>query len=213
MDKQSARIEVDELDHATFTYEFYDNVVVPTGRSLVANVTHSCDAYILRCIQRRCNYDREMVEHAAGLIEMELLERLLNPGNYAWAGMNNKNSKVIYYVEQYERSGMADVVIIPHLAHHNIRALSTKHLGELASIINHMLTYEPFEIICVHDEFKVHPNNANHLRQQYINIFAELAESNLLNDLLSQIHGVPGTFTKLSNNLGNLIRGSNYALS
>lgn len=53
----------------------------------------------------------------------------------------------------------------------------------------------------------------NHLRQHYINIFAELAESNLLDDLLSQIHGKPGHFKKLSNNLGELIRGSNYALS
>lgn len=63
------------------------------------------------------------------------------------------------------------------------------------------------------DEFKCGPNHMNHLRQQYINVMAELAESNLLDAILSQLHGVAGHFTKLSNNLGSLIRGSNYALS
>ena len=63
------------------------------------------------------------------------------------------------------------------------------------------------------DEFKCHPNNMNYLRQQYINVMADLAESNVLDDLLSQIHGVQGHFQKLSTNLGQLIRGSNYALS
>ena len=63
------------------------------------------------------------------------------------------------------------------------------------------------------DEFKCHPNHCNHMRQQYINIMAELAESNTLEDILSQIHGVKGSYPKLSDNLGELIRGSNYALS
>ena len=63
------------------------------------------------------------------------------------------------------------------------------------------------------DEFKCHPNRMNHLRQQYINIFAELAESTILSDILSQIHGCPGTFPKLSTDLGTKIRQSNYALS
>ena len=53
----------------------------------------------------------------------------------------------------------------------------------------------------------------NHLRQQYINIFAELAESTVLDDVLGQLHGTPCTYQKLSTNLGELIRGSNYALS
>ena len=63
------------------------------------------------------------------------------------------------------------------------------------------------------DEFRTHANNMNYLRQHYINIFAELAESNILSDILSQIHGCKGSFPKLSTNLAEKIRGSNYALS
>lgn len=41
MEKVEKRIEVDELDHATFTHEFFVNEGTKTGISLVANVTHS----------------------------------------------------------------------------------------------------------------------------------------------------------------------------
>ena len=41
MTKVEARIEVDELDHATFTYEFYENVGQKKGLSNAANVVHS----------------------------------------------------------------------------------------------------------------------------------------------------------------------------
>lgn len=62
------------------------------------------------------------------------------------------------------------------------------------------------------DEFKCHANNMNHLRYQYKEILADLADSDIASDILSQIYGTKGTFTKLSNNLGNIIRQSNYAL-
>lgn len=51
------------------------------------------------------------------------------------------------------------------------------------------------------------------MRQHYINILAELADSDLLSDVFSQIHGTNGTYTKLSNDLSKYIRQSNYALS
>ena len=41
MEKVSARIEVDELDHATFTYEFHENIGSKTGLANAANVVHS----------------------------------------------------------------------------------------------------------------------------------------------------------------------------
>ena len=55
MNKKEARIEVDELNHATFTYEFYENLGSKNGLSNAANLIHSVDAYILRNMHRRCN--------------------------------------------------------------------------------------------------------------------------------------------------------------
>lgn len=63
------------------------------------------------------------------------------------------------------------------------------------------------------DEFQCHANNMNHLRQQYINVFAMLAESEILSDILGQLHNCTGRYPKKSPHLGQKIRNSNYMLS
>jgi hypothetical protein len=207
MGKKEARIEVDELDHATFTYEFYENQGTKSGLSNAANLTHSVDAYVLRSMHRRCNYDRELVEDVAMTLEIELLERALGTQRDELPA-----GQLAYYVEHYQRSTVADVVILPYLDSESVKALTTGHLKALAQIVQGMLQYSPFELVTIHDEFKAHPNNMNWVRWQYKEILAEIADSSLLDDLLSQIHGVPGTFKKLSNNLGDVIRNSAYGL-
>lgn len=206
MQKTEARIEVDELDHATFTYEYYENQGSKKGLSNAANVVHSVDAYILRTMHRRCNYDRVMVEDASNLIEIGMIERSL--------GLSKpiQVTELSEFVWHYNRSGIVDVSILPFLSNSNVKELSQEHLEKLAAVVNGMLQYQPFPLITVHDEFKAHPNNLNWVRWQYKEILAELAESNLIEDILNQIHGVPGTFNKLSNNLGDVIRNSAYAL-
>ena len=213
MVKETARIEVDELDHATFTYEYYVNEGTKKGLSNVANVVHSIDAYVLRCIHRRCNYDREMVLRAMGFLLDEQDARLQGFAEQQ-PRVQCEHDKLDYYLTQYERSGMADVIILNHITTvYDAQYLSDALIAKLLEIVECMLDYQPFEVITIHDAFKCHPNNMNHLRRQYINIFAELAESNILSDILSQIHGCKGSFPKLSSDLAEKIRGSNYALS
>lgn len=209
MTKQEARIEVDELDHASFTYEFYENQGQKKGLSNAANVTHSMDAYILRAMHRRCNYDRSQAEYAAQCIEMELIERNLGINTTSQEFMTDK---LAYYIAQYQRSTLADIVILPYLDQATVSLLSTEHLQALASILEGMLQYQPFELVTVHDEFKAHPNNINWVRWQYKEILADVADSNVLDDLLSQIFGMPVQFNRMSFNLGDQIRDGEYGL-
>ena len=212
MEKVNARIEVDELDHATFSYEFQENIGSLKGISLPANVVHSADAYVMRCMHRRCNYNKEVVERAyvALLTEQSLREQ----GITTAVQLFYSQSKLGYYLEQYQRTQMADVVILPYIKDgKETQYLPDEYITKLLAIVEGMLQYDPFPLVTVHDEFKAHPNHLNHVRQQYINILAELSESNVLSDILSQIHGTKGTFPKLSTNLSELIRQSNYALS
>lgn len=146
MGKKEARIEVDELNHATFTYEFYENEGSKTGISLPANVTHSVDAYVLRCVHRRCNYSFEVVVNVQGHIERELEARQAYSGEIISA---MEGSKLAYYIKQYNRSGMADIVILPYL-NANVCMLSTKHLEALHTIIGSMLKHYPFEVVTIH---------------------------------------------------------------
>ena len=77
MEKQEVRIEVDELDHASFTYVYYDNIGTKKGISLPANVVHSVDGFIVREMHRRCNYDVKQVQNACAAIKKELAQRTI----------------------------------------------------------------------------------------------------------------------------------------
>ena len=203
------RIEVEELDHASFTYKYYVNEGQKKGLSNAANVVHSVDAYVLRCVHRRCNYDSDEVWYVGTEIYSEQLHR---KDGIRQRNLSKADAAVKYYIDLYERTKMADAVIFPHLNEDTIQALSDEHLKQLADIVESMVQHKPFEVVTIHDEFKCHPNNMNHLRQHYINIMAELSEADVLSDILSQIHGVKGSYPKRSNDLGKLIRASNYAL-
>lgn len=203
-----SRIEVDELNHASFTYEFFVNEGKKNGLSNVANVVHSVDAYVLREMHRRCNYDAALIDRARERLALEILKRLLDHDRE----VTEPEGKVAYYVEQFKRSSMASAVILPYLDQVSIQSLPQELLEALGTIVQSMLNHKPFELVTVHDEFRAHPNNINQVRFHYKEILAELADGYLIDDLLSQLHGMPGKFNKLSSTLGGKIRNSNYAL-
>lgn len=212
MVKETTRIEVDELDHATFTYEYYVNEGEKTGRANVANVIHSIDAFILRELLRRCNYDTYVVEQAKLAIEAELLSR--NMLDYECEPLGyDEDSTFAYYLDQYRRSGQPSAVILPYLDATTVCSLTKPELYQLSYIVNGMLQYRPFPVITIHDSFAAHANNVNWVRHWYKEILAELDDSEVLSDILSQIHGVAGNVPKRMQGLSQLIRNSNYALS
>jgi hypothetical protein len=207
MEPVETRIEVGELDNASFTYQYYVNRGSAKGLANAANVVHSVDAYILRCIHRRCNYDPDMVQAKYAQIVEALVYRSSD-----WKPFEMVDPMVAYYMDLYNRSSMVDVVILPYLNHDTLLTVPTDYLRKLLTIVESMLAHKPFDVVTVHDEFKCHANHMNHLRQHYINVFAELADSRVLEMILAGIYGKKGTYQKLSNDLGDLIKGSNYAL-
>ena len=141
MVQKDTRIEVDELDHSSFTYQYYINEGQEKGLSNVANVVHSIDAYVLRCIHRRCNYNRELAEQAQSWLQNGL-DKPVQPTKLEPA--------VTYYCDLYEQSGIADVVILPHLTAENVHQLKCDHIQSLLKLVEHMLTYKPFEVVAIH---------------------------------------------------------------
>jgi hypothetical protein len=209
MQKVEQRIEVDELA-SSFTYVYYENEGEEKGVKNAANVVHSIDAYVLRSLIRRCSYDLEQVKRTFNYITDELIERSMGTRSQ---DLDELTEEVDYYMTHYQRSGMSEVVILPYLDFINVRALTTPHLKDLNRTLSAMLEHKPFEIITIHDDFRCHGNHMNHLRAHYRDILAELAEGNLLDDVLSQVNGFQGHFPKKSTNLGSVIRQSSYALS
>lgn len=208
MNTKEIRIEVDELDHASFTYAFEQNVGSKEGLSLPANTIHSVDSYVARTMHRRLNYDPQVLAYASCLLETEVLKR-----EFAEYKEDVEDAALQYYLDLYEASKMADVVILPYLTPENIGNLSYNHLKHLNHIVGLMEKHEPFELVTVHDDFRVHCNNVNHMRFMYKEILAELAEADLLTWMFRSILKCDGTYKKLSNNLADFIRASNYGLT
>lgn len=194
------RIEIDELDHHQFGYTYYENKGSKKGLSLVSNCIHSIDGYIVRTMHRKCNYDPVVVKTAYVAI-----------CNAINRGKTNPTDKVRYYIKQYERSSVADVVILPWLTE-DATALSNEHLEKLKALCEQMLMYKPFPIVTIHDQFNCHAGNVDQMRYHYKETLANLADSEILSDMFSQIYGVKLTYSKLSNDLGDKIRNSAYAI-
>jgi D-mannonate dehydratase len=164
------------------------------------NVIHSIDGYIVRTMHRKCNYDSVVVQNAYQAI-----------CNAIGQAKSKASNQVQYYIDQYERSTVADVVVLPYIME-NATALSDKHLEKLKALCEQMLKHKPFPIVTIHDQFNCHAGNVDQMRYHYKETLADLADSEILSDIFSQIYGIKLTYQKLSNDLGNKIRESEYAI-
>jgi len=70
-----------------------------------------------------------------------------------------------------------------------------------------------FEVAHIHDAFTCHPNHMPKVMDFYRDILAEIAESNLLSDIISEITGTDVQLKKFSYDLAEDIRKSEYMLS
>lgn len=204
-----SKIEVDELGHTTFTYIWKDNIGAEKGVKNSANLTHSVDSYILRQLVRRCNYDKSLVPWAYQAILTEIFDRA---GPAGTTPLKAADDQLQYYIDLWERTKMADPLIIGYMGDGDVECLPLALLKQLAEVLRSMLEHKPFPVITVHDDFRAHALNVNWVRKHYRNILAELADSTVLDDLLTQLYGEPVQYQKLSNNLSEKIRNSNYAL-
>lgn len=208
-DTIETRVEVDEMDHATFEYAY--KVVCGKEHDVknAANVIHSIDAYVLRCMERLCNYDAPSVLRSMLILQAEKAAR--DQGAMGFIG--EAPTQLQKYIDLFERTNMADVVIFNHMGKNSACFLSDDHIERLLETAEWMLSHKPFEIVTVHDEFKCHPNNCNYMREAYVRIFAEMADSNILNDIFRQLTGGTVSYQGAYHNLSELIKESEYALS
>ncbi|WP_370242879.1 DNA-directed RNA polymerase [Marisediminitalea sp.] len=190
MVEKQFKVEVDELDHATFTHQVSVNEGTERGVSVAANATHSVDGMVVREVNRRCNYDPLQIT-----IAVEKLKQ--------WFPSSQLGYNTSKFVSARLLAQIANQMIKPE----EIADIS----GILLELGEQILAYRSFPIVCIHDAFKCHPNNMNQLRRHYIQIMRQLAGSDLLEDILSQIHGTNFKFYKLGD-VTNLING-NYAIS
>lgn len=153
------------------------------------------DSYVLRTMVRRCNYKPKLIKQA----RQALLD---STDEFNADNVLNK---------RYAYTKMADIADLETITN-KANELDKELKDELVRIFDMVLSHEPFDIICIHDAFATHVNHCNQLRFHYKEILAELSDSTVIDDILSQLFGYRDTVDK-GGSISQYIRNSNYGLS
>ncbi len=189
--------------NAPYEVQYSVNKPMEGGRSLGANMTHSIDGMIVREMARRCMYDPAHIDKLKLLLQQPWTVGLP-------AGHKRPNDVLVEKLHKhYIESGFMSARILEYLDEHNIGL--TDPVAVLTLIKT--LPSKPFTVISVHDCFRCLPNHGNDLRKQYNYILSQIARSDLLSFILTQLLGRDIVVQKIDPNLWVDILESNYALS
>lgn len=195
-----SKVEIDELNHLSFNYQYKENIPLEKGLFLPANLTHSVDGYVVREMCERCSYNRKLLLALSSvLVYEECLD--INPD---------------YYMPEevlWRKHGMMSLDHANTIEPDNISFYSFEFRAALVSLIDLTLSKPSFTLLTIHDAFKAHANYIGYVRQTYVDILSEIADSNILSAILSDLYQRPIAVAKLSTNLSEAIKASTYCLS
>lgn len=194
-ESMKARISVEELPTAggsssSFTHQYNVEQWHQHYKALGARIVHSADSYVLKEMIRRAKHDKRAVDYVLGLTSDAKI---------------TDNSAIVSAVE-------FDNI---YSDKRRVNELSESQLAKLHRMGLMLIDQPNFDISTVHDSFKSLPQHCNSVRRNYNEVLAELAESNILSVIMSNLFQEHVQWTKFPNHqdLPNLIRNSNYALS
>lgn len=190
-EQKTTKITVPNLDNRNFSFISNINKGCKSGLSLVANITHSCDAFIVQEMGARCNYNKDEVLAKKALIE------------------SVTGTDVVIN----DRTQFPSMDVLPMIDESNIRRYRVNYLAQLLEVIDRVLEYPPFPVLFNHDAFKCHANNVEVMRRNYNRINWDLYNSELLNSIFNQITGEILPVETHDPAVAELILESEYALN
>lgn len=202
-DNFHVNIKVKGLEEYDFTfddkpYKTLVSVQKPQdkGRMLGANLIHSVDGMVVREMVTRCSSTNDA-------------SRVLNILNGPKIKGTLEDDFMVHTLwDLYLKSGFLSARILKYLYSSNIDMVDKDTIKELIN----SLPKKSFEILPIHDCFRVLPNYGNDLRQQYINIMYRISKSNMLNYLIHQFTNINIDWVK-PDDFSEDILNSEYALS
>ena len=120
-----------------------------------------------------------------------------------------------YYVPEFDTT--LDYVYWINEGNSNFRSLAPNVIHSIDGYVAREMVRRAkalgFQLCHIHDCFMFHPNYFENVTQMYRDILREIAESNLLQDILSEITDTSYHIKKSTNALPGLIAKSSYMLS
>lgn len=144
------------------------------GRSISPDIVHSLDGMIVREMYRRCSFDTDKM--------IELISALDSKGT---RNKTPDDKMVILLWDHFKKSDFLSARILDHLSAFNIGHVDALAIAKLIQT----LPLASFELMTVHDCFRCLPNYGNDVRRQYNQILHDIAKSDMLSYLASQITG------------------------
>lgn len=194
---EPVRVEVDGL--GSFTHLVTTNQAKTIGdigtKGLLANGVQSVDGFVIREMNRRCNYDATLAQEILFNLDLCMTVRGINPSTFE---TDTKQFLATNYVMLVNES--------------NVNQMSDNTLVRAYNRLTQMLQHKSFPVLGIHDCFLAHANNCNVVRLNYNEILAEICESEMFEDIYEQLAGARPTLIKDAG-LADKIRNSNYALS
>ena len=178
------------------------NAPQESSLSLAANIIHSLDGMVVREMVRRCSYDRGQLNEVTTHLQR----------NGGTRTDRKKDLELLRLLDLWDFSGFLSARIIEVIDFDNVGHLDTSTKRQAVEELIQSLPKMPFDLLTIHDCFRCHPNYGNDLRQQYINIMAEIAGSDMLSMIAEQITGKPMPVTKFSPNMAQQVRNAEYML-
>ena len=158
------------------------------------------DGMLVREITRRCDYDPEQIIK---------IKRWVNECRGGTSQSREGDKMVMRLADLHRESGFLSARVLEYVDPANMGHIEP---GALLSLVQ-SLPAKPFQVLSVHDCFRVLPNYGNDLRRQYNRLLAEVARSDLLSFLVSQIVKRRITVSKIDPDMFGEILETNYALS
>ncbi|APD18106.1 RNA polymerase [Vibrio phage JSF3] len=186
------KVELEELKNrsgnsSTFTHRM--NVNAPNERdvALVANVVHSVDGFLVREMQGRMNHNKKQL--------LKVLDVT------AGCKVTNRDEMVSIYEAEHLLNGKTQY--------------TDNTLGLLREVIESVIENPVAPMTSVHDQFNTVAPFCNQMRQYYIDICAQMTESNMIQNILRELYFNPNLrYVKEGKHLelAKAIRNSNYSI-
>lgn len=179
------------------------------GRFLSANLAHSVDGLINREITMRCNFSEDFKNHLKKLLNLNV--NLAENEEKYYKQPKGNFVKFTALWERFKKSGFMSVRLLQYVTEDTLLYVGKEGRNQIRELID-SLPEHTFEVFSIHDCYRVLPNYGNDLRQQYRYVCKQIADSNMLSDILSSMFDTELDIQKLDNSLGEEVMKSEYAV-
>jgi len=194
-------------DHS-YKYVYSAKGTKPKGKAkgtkaLSANTTHTYDAYILRELNRRCNYSYVQVTAALNALENPKLGK----------ANQCKAVKLKELQKLSEEFNQVSVVALEYIDINTAGCVSENYRNQLIEILEQMLLSDSFEIKNVHDDFACLPNYVSHMKFMYNLLLKETYLGNWIYTVLEKLTGKAYPVSKIDMDIADQILDAPYSVS